>query len=91
MIDYAVTFLGALAGGVIVNLWGLWRGRRQVKGKTATCGCKHPRSMHVDGKGACQGTVKVVRDLMALDVACRCQIYDGPEPLPSYYAGEIEL
>lgn len=81
------------------------RARRRMtpileKQKVAKCACKHVRSMHVDGKGACTeievtsywewDEAKNADVLRHKEYPCACKIYDGPEPLPSYFAPEIQ-
>ncbi|GAA1618238.1 hypothetical protein GCM10009789_85160 [Kribbella sancticallisti] len=48
--------------------------------------------MHIDGKGACQAEEKHRDPLTGGQIfrRCKCQLYDGPEPLPEYYARELE-
>lgn len=96
LIEGALILLGGAAGGWIA------RGRSARRATPApvlpaTCACGHVRSMHTEGKGACTeteidfiwvgpmgGQTKVREELH-----CACKIYDGPEPLGSYYAPEI--
>lgn len=51
----------------------------RIKTPKAVCrGCWDNRSFHEDGTGPCRYQ------------GCRCQAYDGPEPLPpEYFAPEI--
>jgi hypothetical protein len=55
------------------------------------CGCGHHVSFHAaEDKGGCQH-VEVVRGEYHNDTtehSCGCVKYVGPEPVPTYYAGE---
>ncbi len=93
MIEGAVILL---AGLVVGYLAGRSRGRAAAqpapKAVESICSCNHPRGQHVDGKGPC----KAENTHWAYDSGttafrpCPCQLYDGPEPLPQYYAPEIQ-
>jgi hypothetical protein len=55
------------------------------------CSCNHPRGQHVDGKGACKAENPFwTPDNWNVFRPCACQLYDGPEPLPQFYAPEIQ-
>jgi hypothetical protein len=56
----------------------------------AMCSCRHPRGQHLEGKGACQAKTKESANGVQMFVPCACQLYDGPEPLPQFYAPEIQ-
>lgn len=56
------------------------------------CTCTHGRSMHEEGKGTCRVAEVRTHELTGREISrfvCPCQIYDGPVPLPSYYAQDI--
>jgi hypothetical protein len=60
------------------------------------CGCKHHFSRHDDAEGKCHATVEEATLWQSNGnpyrwkrVPCTCQRYTGPEPLPTYVAGEI--
>lgn len=99
-----------LAGGGIM-LFGVvsgWIAARRFTGRgrtpkpvSAVCGgCKHGRSMHLEGKGRCMEVA--IEAYWEYDVTtdddvrkhkeypCSCQVYDGPERLPEYYLPEVE-
>jgi hypothetical protein len=84
-----------LAGLVIGYLAGRSRGRASAppapKAIEAMCSCNHPRGQHVDGKGACKAENTFwTPDNWNVFRPCACQLYDGPEPLPQFYAPEIQ-
>lgn len=69
--EWLDTILGAAtfaAGMATRNL--LWRPKKQQGGQV--CGCKHHRSYHKDGEGACSHS--------GWD-ACGCKKYIGPRTL----------
>lgn len=76
-----------LAVGLLVGWLGGRFGRRRNTGGAPgpvkpICTCGHARSYHLDGKGRCQK--------VPYDSQCKCQMYDGPQPLPEYFAPEIQ-
>lgn len=89
MIEGAVITLVSLAIGAVL-------GRRTKKPShgqenVARCACEHLRSMHVDGTGRCEMLVYVkgTSSKSSHHAKCKCQHYDGPEPIPGFYAPEI--
>ncbi len=89
----AATVPGGLVGFALARL----RGARDGRGPTALlCSCGCPRGDHVrDGNGAageCRAQVcrPHYRDGGTRNgyewVRCACQGYDGPTPLPAFYA-----
>lgn len=88
MIEGAAILLVGLVAGYIAGR----RNRRTPAPNTtgAVCSCHHPRGQHLDGKGACQTKSKVTVNGTQMFVPCSCQLYDGPEPLPQFYAPEIQ-
>lgn len=85
MIEGAVILLAGAIAGWIAR--GVRRHPTTAASTAATCACEHVRSMHVEGKGACQEKVYLSGSGWN---RCRCQLYQGPEPLPAYYAPEVE-
>ena len=87
MIEGAAILLVGLVAGYLAGR----RNRRTAAPKIieAVCSCRHPRGQHVDGKGACQAKSKESANGVQMFVPCPCQLYDGPEPLPQFYAPEI--
>lgn len=71
--------------------WGAaaWQHRRGVKARQGKpiCGCGHHRAMHDPKTSECHG-----REYEGGGIYSRrtCRQYAGPEPLPSYYAPEID-
>lgn len=88
MIEGAAILLFGLVAGYLAGR----RGRRTPTPPAieAVCSCRHPRGQHIDGKGACQVQTKNRLNGMQMLVPCSCQMYDGPEPLPQFYAPEIQ-
>ncbi|WBQ05486.1 hypothetical protein [Kribbella sp. CA-293567] len=88
MIEGAAILLAGLLAGYLAGR----RSRPTTPPNTtgAVCSCQHSRGQHIDGKAACQATNKVSANGVQMFVACSCQLYDGPEPLPQYYAPEIQ-
>jgi hypothetical protein len=89
IVGAAIFALGALGGRFLPVR------RRGPKAIQPECGCEHHRSFHEGGTGKCHYLEgKAIRftggDPTAWEkVACGCQKYTGPEPLPEYYAPEI--
>lgn len=96
MIEGALILAAGVVGGWVA------RGRSRAASKpgppqAATCACKHVRSMHVDGRGHCTEIDVDYRwvgpvgdqEQTRQEYPCSCKIYDGPEPLTSYYSPEI--
>jgi len=61
------------------------------------CGCKHHHSFHDPKTGICHGTKGVAAPRADynipqhyVDIPCTCRQYTGPEPLPTYFAPEIQ-
>jgi hypothetical protein len=88
VIEGAAILLVGLVAGYLAGR----RSRRTPPPVTieAICSCHHPRGQHVDGKGACQAKTKDSVNGAQIFIPCPCQLYDGPEPLPQYYAPEIQ-
>jgi hypothetical protein len=89
VIEGAAIFLAGLLVGHILK-----RRRKieQLTSKGAICACGHGRSMHLDGKGKC-GDLKKVESTQqkgSHHKPCPCTVYEGPEPLPEYFAQELE-
>lgn len=62
--------------------------------KTRCGSCGHGLGMHSKGSGECHGSSE--RDAYSAgywmgkeSIPCGCQHYDGPQPLPEYFAPEI--
>lgn len=76
-----VTIISSLISGLValVSFRVGWRmgWTRAHRRYTATCSCGHGRGFHEDGKGRCMA------DRFMRDYKDGCQVYDGPEPLPS--------
>ncbi|MEO3856174.1 hypothetical protein [Acrocarpospora sp. B8E8] len=69
--------------------------RRMPKPPKAVCGCDHQFAYHDPATGECHGLNEVdVRNkhgewIGEEQVRCTCRQYDGPTPLPTYYAPEV--
>lgn len=87
MIEGAVIALISMAIGILVGR----RKRPPVPENVARCSCEHVRSMHVDGTGPCEMLVRVKGTSVKGSHydKCKCHGYDGPEPIPGFYAPEI--
>ncbi|ADB29147.1 hypothetical protein Kfla_0016 [Kribbella flavida DSM 17836] len=87
MIEGAAILLVGLVTGYLA-------GRRSRRPEpltgAAVCSCHHPRGQHLDGKGPCQADNKQSVNGVQVFLSCPCQLYDGPEPLPQFYAPEIQ-
>ena len=59
------------------------RSKRSKSGQAVCRSCKHGVGYHKDRTGHCHKPVGIMRD------PCDCRHYDGPTPLPEYYAPEI--
>lgn len=59
------------------------RDRRRVDPQPV-CGCEHHIAFHEDGVHRCHAKTGPARDR-----ECMCQRYVGPQPLPTYVAGEL--
>jgi len=82
LIDY-LAGAGTLLVGIVIGHIRRPR-RRSMKPVKAICrSCKHGVGYHTERTGRCNKPVRVMRD------PCNCQSYDGPQPLPDYYAPEI--
>ena len=79
-----------LLAGVVLGWIGRGVRRGGSKSGQAICSCGDPRGKHIDGKGACQAEHKRSSNGIQEFRPCGCQMYDGPEPLPGYYAPEIQ-
>lgn len=89
MIEGASIFLAGLLVGTILKKY---RKKNVATPKGAICTCGHGRSMHLDGKGKC-GDLKRVEgtgNKSSHHIKCPCTIYEGPEPMPEYFAKELE-
>lgn len=78
-LSWVDTVVGALVSWSAYRV-GKRNGRKPIDNgdpKPICRGCKHARSYHTGGTGRCR---KAGWD------SCMCQGYDGPEPLPEYYA-----
>lgn len=93
MIEGAVVLIvGMLLGVPIGALVGRRRTYKAPPPVKPICSCLHTRGKHRDGgKGHCNVTTVTVLMGMPLKdgVTCPCTFYDGPVPLPEYYAPEI--
>ena len=89
MIALIVAIVAAVALFVIVIGMVTWTDRREIKDKQGKpiCGCDHHRAMHDPKTNECHGKDYEGNGVYA---RCTCRQYVGPEPLPSYYAPEIE-
>ena len=85
MLDPVSLLTGA---GLVVAGYGCGRvGRRRrhpkVKQAGPVCGCKHHKSYHKDGTGACRKVNPFSSN------RCKCEKYIGPVEFTEYYASEI--
>jgi hypothetical protein len=85
---------GILAAGIAAGRLWLRLARRPSAPAPhqPVCGCGHHRSFHDPEAGRCHSTMKV-RSTFAQDgwiQDCTCRAYTGPEPLPEFYAPEID-
>jgi hypothetical protein len=55
----------------------------------AVCGCGHMRSMHAPKRNATPGACNVRTYRAGTGYDCPCLQYEGPEPLPTYFAPEL--
>lgn len=89
-----------LLAGIVI---GWWLDRRMVnyqlremgsaaKASRPLCSCGDPPSVHDPGTKECQAEHLVVWNQYGHKHLrpCPCRRYDGPEPLPEFYAPEIE-
>lgn len=72
---------GTLLVGIIIGR--IPRPKRSKSGQAVCRSCKHGVGYHKDRTGHCHKPVGIMRD------PCDCRHYDGPTPLPEYYAPEI--
>jgi hypothetical protein len=83
-----------LLAGLIIGWLGRGRAHKNdtdtLATRPGTCSCGHAKGVHLDGKGKCQANDTVTANKNRRGWACPCQMYDGPEPLPAYYAPEIQ-
>lgn len=94
-------FSGAGISWLSIGVGVLWHRSRIRNSKPEKiqpiCGCGHHHSFHDPDTGNCHSLIKgnpikydAYREPTAWDkVQCPCRKYSGPEPLPSFYAGEI--
>ena len=80
------------AGMLTGRFWPARRkGPKPPKPVQPICGCEHDLSFHDPETGECHALMRVPstmsRDSYHTD--CTCRRYNGPEPLPEYYAPEI--
>jgi len=72
------------------------RRRHRVKKVQPACGCGHHYSFHEPDNGACHATEELRTGTdkrgygLYEQVTCQCRQYSGPQPLPEYFAGEIQ-
>ena len=82
------------AGMVTGRVWPARR--RKPKPVQPVCGCDHHYSFHDPQTGACGYGLRHLDGYDRRDnpiyshTQCPCLKYSGPEPLPEYYAPEIE-
>jgi hypothetical protein len=85
-----ILFLVCVIAAIAVG-WGAgaWQYRRAVEARQVkpVCGCEHHRAMHDPKTNACHGKEYEGGGVYS---RCTCRQYVGPEPLPSYYAPEID-
>ena len=53
------------------------------------CSCKHAPSFHDPETGRCHYKWKAAVNYLDVWQTCACRRYDGPTPLPEYYAPEL--
>ena len=53
------------------------------------CSCKHAPSFHDPETGRCHYKWKAAVNYLDVWQTCACRRYDAPEPLPEYYAPEL--
>jgi hypothetical protein len=89
MISVLLILITAIAIFAAAYGIGTWRHSREVKARQGKpiCGCEHHRAMHDPATNECHGRNYEGGGIYS---RCTCRQYVGPEPLPSYYAPEIE-
>lgn len=83
------------AGAMLVGFIGgrVHRPKRALKPPKPVCGCRHSLGLHDEGTGECHGTTPgdyyKNGKWLANRRPCTCRRYDGPQPLPEFFAPEI--
>jgi hypothetical protein len=88
LLGAAIFAFGMLAG----RFWPARRkGRKPVKSAVPACGCKHDLSFHDPQTGQCHSPMYVpgTSSRSSHHEPCTCRQYNGPQPLPEYFAPEI--
>lgn len=93
----------SLAVGAGLLSFGVLIGRLLPRGRSAEsaspvpiCGCGHDRAFHDRDKGRCHAVERTEKkDVFGntrgwLEAPCECRRYNGPEPIASYYAPELD-
>jgi hypothetical protein len=90
MIEGALILLaGILIGGVGVRVLDRFPRTPSQKAIKPRCSCNHAPSFHDPKTGRCHYAWTERLNYHDTELTCTCRRYDGPEPLPEFYAPEI--
>jgi hypothetical protein len=88
MIEGALVLLAGITIGILGERV---RTRRASKPTPAPmCACEHAIAFHDLETGRCHEQVQRYANGVTKLVRCECRRYTGPEPLPRYYAPDLD-